>query len=160
MEIRIRQSGEVVYENEFRALFPESSLPAQLTAEVLDELGADPVLEGAQAQPTRYQVSIRDGVEQIAGQWFTKYGVADMTQEQIDALDAQDKASNAALAKRELEETDWCENASVRNPSNTPRLANGADFDAYRLALRAIVINPPVSVETWPTRPTSVWVTE
>ena len=74
MEIRIRATGAVVYEGEFRAMHPHTSFPPQLTAELLDSMGADPVLEGPQASGgDRYQFSMRQGVEEINGQWFTKY---------------------------------------------------------------------------------------
>ena len=73
MEIRIRETGQVMFEGEFRALHPNTSFPPQLTVELLDSMGADVVLEGPQAQPTRYQVAYRDGVEQVDGKWYTKY---------------------------------------------------------------------------------------
>lgn len=106
MEIRIRESGQVMYESEFRALFPNTSLP-QLTKEVLDELGADVVLEGPQAQPTRYQTSFRDGVEQIDGKWYTKYSVADMNDEAKANVDAEQAKNVRAERDRLLAETDW-----------------------------------------------------
>ncbi len=64
---------------------------------------------------------------------------------------------NAARAKQELLASDWVENASVRNTAVTPHLTNAADFDAYRLALRGIVVSKPATVETWPTAPTAIW---
>ena len=157
MEIRIRQTGSVVNEQEFRALYPNTSLPSPLSEQVLNDLDADVVFEGPQAQPTMYQIAFRDGVVQLAGKWYTKYSVADMSAEQIAAIDAQLKAANSSQASAELRDTDWCENASVRDTSVTPHLVNTAEFDAYRLALRVIAINPPVTVATWPTRPASTW---
>lgn len=88
MEIRIRETGNVVMEQEFRAMFPNTSMPQQLTTDLLNDFGADPVLEGPQAQPTKYQVAYRDGVQQIDGQWFTKYSVSDLTPEQCAEVDA------------------------------------------------------------------------
>ncbi|MFY7906534.1 MAG: hypothetical protein ACOVO0_10375, partial [Burkholderiaceae bacterium] len=85
MQIRIRQTGAVMYEAEFRALFPSTGFPVQLTEAIINEFGGDVVFEGPQAQPTRYQVAFRDGVEQIDGKWYTKYSVADMEQEAKDA---------------------------------------------------------------------------
>ena len=89
MEIRIRETGQVVYEGEFRSLHPNTSFPAQLTAQIINDAGADIVLEGPQASPTRYQTAYRDGVQQIDGQWFTKYSVADMDDETKAAKDAK-----------------------------------------------------------------------
>ena len=169
MQIRIRETGAVVYEGEFRALFPDASLPT-LTEEVLDSLGADVVFEGPQATGgTRYQYSQRDGVEQIDGKWYTKYilgpvftgeNAAADEAAYIAMKDAEFGAANAARAKADLLATDWAENASVRNAAVLPHLSNGADFDTYRLALRAIVITKPNTVENWPVRPEATWVTE
>lgn len=177
MEIRIRSTGQVMYESEFRSYLLANNGPSfdQLTPEVMEELGVDPVFEGPQATPTtRYQHSMRQGVEQGEdGNWYTKYvlgpifteytdedGVTHTVAEQeaawVATKDAEFKAANEAQAKQLLEATDWADLASVRNTANTPHLVNGSDFDTYRLALRAIVIDPPVEV-TWPTRPTASW---
>ena len=106
MEIRIRQSGQVMYESEFRALFPNTSLPL-LTEAVLNELGADVILEGAQAQPTRYQIAFRDGVEQVDGKWFTKYSVSDLDADGIAAKDAEQAKSVRATRNSLIAECDW-----------------------------------------------------
>lgn len=175
MEIRT-QDGQVMQESEFRAYTQANGGPTWdiTTLDVLASLGADVVLEGPQATGgTIYQYSQRQGVEQIDGQWFTKYvlgpvftdytdaeGVVHSAAEQeaayIAVKDAEFKAANAARAKQLLIDTDWCENASVRNTSVTPHLTNPSDFDAYRLALRAIVVDPPVQAN-WPIRPNAVW---
>ena len=83
MEIRIRETGQVMTESEFRVYTQANGGPTwdQTTPEILQALNADVVLEGPQAQPTRYQTAYRDGVEQIDGQWFTKWSVADMDDE-------------------------------------------------------------------------------
>ena len=107
MELRIRDTGQVMTDSEFRSLHPNTSFPPQLTVELLDSFGADPVLNGPQAQPTRYQVAFRDGVEEINGQWFTKFSVADMDADAIAALDASQAASIRADRNRRLSETDW-----------------------------------------------------
>ena len=169
MEIRIRNTGEVMTEITFRDTFRDRVLPAQLTQEFLDGFagGCDVVLEGAQpSAPDRYGFVYRNGVEQIEGQWFTKYSIGPVfTGPDAAADEAAYRAtkdlefgqSNSSQAKALLESTDWCENPSVRNAAVTPHLTNGAEFDTYRLALRAIVINKPATVETWPTRPEAIW---
>lgn len=172
MQVRIRETGAVMFWNEFRELLlaqnpTELITVAPQTEEWLDAHGADVVFEGPQATGgTRYQYSQRDGVEQVEGQWFTKYilgpvftgeNAAADEAAYIAIKDAEFGAANAARAKQELEDTDWCENASVRNQAVTPHLTNAADFDAYRLALRVIVLNRPATVETWPEQPTGVW---
>jgi hypothetical protein len=51
MQIRIRESGAVMYESEFRAYQQANGGPTweATTTEVLDALGADVVFEGPQA---------------------------------------------------------------------------------------------------------------
>jgi hypothetical protein len=86
--------------------------------------------------------------------YFVPFKSADQRTADANAAKA---ATNAARAKQDLVDTDWCENASVRNTSVTPHLTNGAEFDAYRLQLRAIIVNNTVDVTTWPTQPVGVW---
>jgi hypothetical protein len=65
--------------------------------------------------------------------------------------------ANSDRANQELVSTDWSDLPSVRNTAIEPHLTNGADFDTYRAALRAIVVNKPAVVESWPVRPDAVW---
>lgn len=67
---------------------------------------------------------------------------------------------NVARAKQELVASDWADLPSVRNEALEPHLVNGAEFDAYRAALRGIVVSKPAVVEAWPTRPQIIWSTE
>jgi len=76
MQVRIRTTGAVMYESEFRAYTKANSGASwdTTTTEVLEALGADVVFEGAQATGgTVYQYSQAQGVEQIEGKWYTKY---------------------------------------------------------------------------------------
>jgi len=59
-------------------------------------------------------------------------------------------------AKFLLQQTDWVELPSVTNTANTPHLLNQSDFETYRIALRALAVNP-VANPTWPTLPTPIW---
>jgi hypothetical protein len=145
MEIRIRESGQVMYESEFRALFPNTSLPL-LTEAVLNELGADVILEGAQAQPTRYQIGFRDGVEQVDGKWFTKYSVSDLDADGIAAKDAEQAKSVREQRNRLIAECDWTQVA------DSP--VDKAAWATYRQALRDLTLQAgfPFDV-TYPTKP-------
>jgi hypothetical protein len=145
MEIRIRQSGQVMFESEFRSLYPNTSLP-QLTKEVLDELGADVVFEGAQAQPTRYQVAYRDGVEQIGDKWFTKYSVSDMDDEGKANVDANQAKSVRDERNKKLADCDWTQLADST--------ADKEAWATYRQALRDIPAQEgfPFDIQ-WPEMP-------
>ena len=58
MELRVRETGQIITEREFRSLYPNTSFPKQLTIEILDARGVDPVLEGPQAITTPpYEIS-------------------------------------------------------------------------------------------------------
>jgi hypothetical protein len=86
MRLRIRETSAVVYDNEFRAMHPNTSFPAVLSVELLNDFGADPVLEGPQPTLTADQYAVYDGVIQDAnGNWMTSYVAVDYTAEEIAA---------------------------------------------------------------------------
>ena len=146
MEIRIRETGQVMFEGEFRSMHPDTSFPVPLTAEILGDFGADVVLEGPQAQPTRYQVAFRDGVEQIDGKWYTKYSVADMEQEAKDALDAKQAALIRSERTQKLAESDWTQVADAP--------VNKETWAVYRQSLRDVTNQTGFPWEvTWPAKP-------
>ena len=68
------------------------------------------------------------------------------------------QAQNKQQASSSLSATDWTEAPSVSDVTNTPYLENVSDFIAYRIALRAIAVNPPTTpVTAWPPKPDEVW---
>lgn len=109
MEIRVRETGAVMLEGEFRAYHRANGGASWdvTTDEVLEALGADVVFEGPQAQPTRYQVAFRDGVVQMDGKWYTKYSVADMDDEAKAAKDAEQAKSVRDTRNKRLADSDW-----------------------------------------------------
>ena len=145
MEIRIRTTGQVMYESEFRSLHSNSSLPP-LTKEVLNDLGADVVFEGAQAQPTRYQIGFRDGVEQVDGKWFTKYSVSDLDADGIALKDEEQAKSVRATRNSLIAECDWTQ------VEDSP--VDKAAWATYRQELRDLTLQAgfPFDV-TYPTKP-------
>lgn len=149
MLVRIRSNGSVITEQELLNQYPNTSFPNPITEQVINNLGADVVLNGAQPTPTFYQTVAQDGVEQINGQWFTKFICVDMDQEAKDAKDAQCKAANKATAEAKLSATDWTQVADVP-------LLNKQDFTDYRALVRAIALNPPVQA-TFPELPVEQW---
>jgi hypothetical protein len=74
------------------------------------------------------------------GEWFPPAGP---TPEEI-------QAQNKSQAEQLLQQTDWTQIADVD-------LVNKADFTAYRAEVRAIALNPPVTVAQWPTKPEEIW---
>lgn len=137
-------------EDELRRWARDNNGPSwdRTTDEVLEALGADPVFEGPQAQPTRYQVAYRDGVQQQAdGKWYTKYSVSDLDAEGIAAKDAEQGKSVRAARNQKLAECDWTQGKDIADN------VSGA-WATYRQALRDVPQQPgfPWDVQ-WPTQP-------
>ena len=163
MQVRIRETGAVMYESEFRALHPNTSLPQQLSEALLNEFGADVVFEGPQASGgTVYQYSQAQGVEQVDGKWYTKYvlgptfidtvvdGVSVTAAEQEAAYkatkDAEQAKSVRATRAEKLAECDWTQVADA--PVDKTLWAT------YRQALRDVPSQSgfPWTID-WPTQP-------
>ena len=148
MEIRIRSTGQVMYESELRSYLAANNGPSydQLTPDVMEALGVDPVLEGPAAQPERYQIAFRDGVEQIDGQWYTKYSVADMDDEAKAAKNAEQSKLVRDQRNTKLSESDWTQVADAP--------VDKASWATYRQELRDITTQAGFPwVITWPTQP-------
>jgi hypothetical protein len=152
MQVRIQSTGAVMYEAEFRAYQKANGGPSWdiTTTEVLEALGSDVVLEGAQATGgTVYQYSQASGVEQIDGKWYTKHilgpvfidqvvdGVTTTAAEQEVAYkaskDAEQAKSVRATRDDKLKECDWVVIKNLETNSNIP----GA-WEVYRQALRDV----------------------
>jgi hypothetical protein len=137
-----------MYESEFRAYQQSNGGPTweTTTTEVLDDLGADVILEGPQAQPTRYQVAFADGVQQLDGKWYTKYSVSDLDADGIAAKDAEQAKSVRDQRNTKLTESDWTQVADA--PVDTELWAT------YRQALRDVPAQPGFPWDIiWPTQP-------
>lgn len=82
---RIRNTGQVISEGEFRSLHSGTSFPAVLTPEILNDFGVDPVLRAPQPTPGEFEVVRMDGVVQDAnGNWVENWVTAPMFVEYID----------------------------------------------------------------------------
>jgi hypothetical protein len=148
MEIRIRETGAVMYEGELRSYLQANNGPSYeiLTPEIAEALGVDVLLEGPQASPTRYQIAYRDGVEQIGGAWFTKYSVADMDADANATKDAEQSKSVRDSRNVKLAESDWTQLADSTADKTT--------WAAYRQALRDLTKQSGFPWEvTWPDAP-------
>ena len=142
-EYRIRETGEIV--TNLAAQFPNTSLPVSLTQDDFNALGIDPVFEAPQPEHTQFQVVYRDGVEQIEGKWYTKYGVSDMDQEAIDAMTAAQWESVRAERNKKLADCDWTQLPDAP--------VDAAAWAAYRQELRDITTQTDPFNITWPTEP-------
>ena len=167
MEIRNRETGDVTTISQFKASYPNTSFPKQITADVLDGYGYDVILNGAAASVTApYGVSVRSGVEQIDGQWFTKFVAGPIFTDTTDnegnvTTAAQNEAAyraridaDAAKSVRterdnKLAATDWVITKAKETSTNIP-----AAMKTYRQELRDLPTTSgfPHNV-TWPTEP-------
>lgn len=146
MLIRIRADGALVTDHQFRAAYPLTSFPPQLTPELLGSFGADPVLEGPQPTLTRYQVAAMDGVRRDGANWITNWIAVDLDAEAIAALDARQAESVRADRNARLAACDWTQVLDAP--------VDAAAWATYRQALRDITVQGgfPWSVE-WPVAP-------
>jgi hypothetical protein len=165
MQIRVRETdatvvaGTVMYENEFRALFPNTGFPAQLTEDIINEFGGDVVFEGPQAVGgTVYQYSQAAGVEEINGKWYTKYVLGPVFTDTEEATAAEQEAAYKAAKDAEqaksvrqqrgekLKDSDWTQVADAP--------VDKAAWATYRQALRDVTQQSgfPWTI-TWPEQP-------
>jgi len=159
MQVRIQSTGAVMYEAEFRTHIKSNGGPSweATTTEVLEALGADVVFEGPQATGgTVYQYSQRDGVQELAGKWYTKHVLgpvftdgettaAEQEAAYKAAKDAEQAKSVRASRDEKLKETDW---RYRRDQTTTP------EWDAYCQALRDVPAQEGFPwIITWPTQP-------
>lgn len=159
MNIRLQSTGEVVSEQGFRALFPNTSMPQQLTEAIINSFGGDVVFEGPQASGgTVYQYSQGAGVEEIAGKWYTKYILGPVFTDNEEATAVEQEAAYKAAKDAEqaksvrttrgekLKECDWTQvlDAPVDQTA----------WAAYRQALRDVTAQEgfPWTI-IWPTQP-------
>ena len=163
-EYRERTTGEVKSQGEWRAAFPNVSMPKVGNQSTLDALNLDPVLASPAATTTAYQVSVRDGVEQDSnGNWVEKYVARDMfadttedgvttTKAEHEAayqarLDANTATANRATRDAKLAETDFYALSDV---------TMSTEMQTYRQALRDLPSHsnwPNLEEADWPTKP-------
>jgi len=164
MEIRVRDTGAVMYQDEFRRLHTGLGLPKVLTEAIINEWGGDIVFEGPQATGgTVYQYSQRAGVEQLDGKWYTKYILgpvftdraaegqpAQTAAEQETAYKAMKDAEQAKSVRdqrtQKLSDSDWTQIADST--------ADKTAWATYRQQLRDITGQAgfPWTI-TWPDAP-------
>jgi hypothetical protein len=161
MQIRIRESGAVMYEAEFRAYQQANGGPTwgQTTDEILDSLGADVVFEGPQATGgTVYQYSQAAGVEQIEGKWYTKHILGPVFTDTEESSAAEQEAAYKAMKDAEQAKSVRTQRGEKLKDSDWTQVADApVDQDAwatYRQALRDITAQAgfPWTID-WPVAP-------
>jgi hypothetical protein len=167
MTIRIRSTGQLMQDSEFRMLLKAQANAAwkapELTQEILDIIGADPVFEGPQASGgTVYQYSQYDGIEQVEGKWYTKYILGPVfTDTTVDGVTTTAAEAEAAYKTRKDAE----QAANVRTSRNdllskcdwtqiADSTADKTVWATYRQALRDVTAQDGFPwIVTWPVEP-------
>jgi hypothetical protein len=168
MEVRVRSTGAVMFDHEFRQLQTGLGFPKEINEAILNEWGADIVFEGPQASGgTVYQYSMRSGVVLIGNKWYTNYILgpvftdtpategqpAKTAAENETAYKAMKDAEQAASVRSQrtqlLKDCDWTQIADST--------ADKTAWATYRQALRDITGQAgfPWTI-TWPNDPN--WV--
>ena len=150
------QNDQVVDIADYQSMFPQTSFPT--SGPDAEFLAANSCMTVTVFKPydntTEKLVAVNAYIE---GDTVYTVTVEPLTEEEIAARDESAKAKVKAQAENLLQVSDWSQYADVTNPLNTPHLVNSEEWTVYRSALRALAINPPVTVETWPTKPEEQW---
>jgi len=147
-----------MYEDEYRRDHFDMGLAQALTEEILNDRGADIVFEGPQATGgNQYQYSMRQGVEQIGGKWYTKQVLGPIftdgkttAVEQEATYKAMKDAERATSVRTErnnkLKDCDWTQIADST--------ADKTAWATYRQDLRNVTaqVGFPWTI-VWPTQP-------
>lgn len=165
-EVRNRSTGQLLTIDQFKAIHSNVSFPEEISNDILDIYGYDVIHMGQQAIVTPpYGISTRAGIEEINGEWFTRFVEGpifeDTEDEDGNIITAEeqeieyrnnidDAAAERIRSKRnkELSNTDWTQLADSS--------ANQNDWIQYRQELRDITNQEgfPHTV-TWPTAPSN-----
>ena len=150
MQVRVRSTGAVMFDHEFRQLQTGLGFPKEpLTEAIINEWGADIVFEGPQASGgTVYRYSMRDGVVQIGDKWYTNYVLGPIftdtpasegqpaktaaeNEAEYKAMKDAEQAANVRRTRTEkLKDSDWTQIADST--------ADKTAWATYRQALRDI----------------------
>jgi hypothetical protein len=159
MEILIKETNQVISEQEFRNLYFNTSFPVILSEDILTDFGAVAILDGPQATSSSpYEYSFRDGIQEVNGKYFTKYSLgpvfvdtedktaAEQETEYRARIDEQQAISIRNTRNQLLKDSDW-----TQIPDAT---VNKEVWLIYRQALRDITLQEgfPFNI-TWPTQP-------
>ena len=142
-EYRIRSTGEVLTDDQFRKRHKNTSFSRLLDEKLLDAFNTDIVFEGPQKQgPPPYSSTYRNGVEKIGDKWYTKYSIRQQDKEPIDKQQAENIRNRRDSL---IKESDW---RAVSDRKLEP------GWKEYRQALRDISKQEgfPHDVE-WPVDP-------
>lgn len=160
-EFRLRATGQVMLEDELRRWAKDNNGPTwdRTTDDVLEALGADVVFEGPQATPqNHYQFSMRQGVEQLDGKWYTKHILGPIFTDNEDATAVEQEAAYKAQKDATQAESVRSQRTQLLKDSDWTQVADApvdkTAWAAYRQALRDVPSQAgfPWDIQ-WPVEP-------
>lgn len=164
-EYRIRNTGEVLTEQQFLNKLKGASFEFPFTLQWLESQGVDVVFEGPQPTLTPpYEYSYRDGVQQINGTWHTKYSVGPAFVDKIESDGTVTSAASQEASYKAAMDNNAASQARVRRDLllaesdftqlKDVSLSNNNDWVTYRQALRDVPSQTgfPWNVQ-WPAKP-------
>lgn len=159
MWINTNTSDLVVYSlmYEIRQAFPDVSFPEIATNEDFKTVGVYPVSLIRPPEHDPITQNVVYDIQQVDTVWTQVWNIVPASDEEVTQRETAAKKENKAEAMLLLQETDWTEGNSVRDATKPIYLVNGEEWDNYRVALRTIAINPPVTIEDWPIKPEEQW---
>lgn len=131
---------------------PGTSFPAVMQDERLAEWFVFPVVPTSQPA-TNYTQNLTMGEPiNLAGVWTQTWIVTPASPEEVAEREADMRSTNKQQASTLLTETDYTD-----LPNTADKILNLSAILAYREALRLIALNPPATVDQWPTKPGTEW---
>lgn len=156
------ENNQVVEVSDYSAMFPNTSFPATGPDDLFMVENSCMYVNVFKPydQNTEKLVSVAPYIQaDDATHWVYTVAVEPLTPEEIAQREEAAKQANKAQASSLLSATDWTATVDINNPQySNPYLGNQDEFLAYRSNVRKIAVNPPVTVDVWPTVPQEVWV--
>lgn len=145
---------------QFAAANPDVSLPMTPTEAQLNEQGIYTVYPTPAPSYDWITQGIRELTpEKTAGQWFQVWEVYSLTPSEVAANQGIARQQNKDQATQLLQATDWTATVDINNPQySNPYLGNQPEFLSYRSQVRQIAVNPPITVTSWPSKPSELWI--
>lgn len=152
--------GNPITNENFYQLFPNTSFPFPVVPEAVEPFGYGMYDFSNPPAPGVYEKVVEiDPEKNEFGVWIQTWEIVPMNAEEINQKNQELKQQNKGKAENLLAVTDWTATVDISNPQySDPYLGNQPEFLAYRSAVRKIAVNPPITVDVWPTKPNEVWV--
>lgn len=150
--------GHAITNENFYQLFPNTSFPFPLIPQAVEELGYGLYDFSAPPVVGIYEKSVEvSPIKNEYGIWMQSWEIVSMNEQEISEKNEYLRQENKFKAQMLLSQVDFTRYDDVADVNNPPYLVNIDEFKTYRQQLRAIAVNPPITVDEWPVKPEEVW---